>query len=141
MPASEKPAQIQLGPHRVELGADGILSMTVVGTMELPEAERFAQEMLAFQEQHPKALLILNMAQVKTVKPESRKVIIEGVRKRPYPVCFVQASFALRALMGLMLNAQRILGNDTPHAFVDTEADARAWAKTVQKTWLPPPAY
>jgi hypothetical protein len=126
--------KIQAGPHTMEPGPDGVFVMRVVGTMERPEAERFAQEMQAFQDKYPNAILILNMGQATTVKPEARKVIMIGVRERPYPVCFVQASFALRALMGLMLNAMRILGSPMPHAFVDTEEEGRAWAKRVQVT-------
>jgi|RhiMethySRZTD1v2_1073278.scaffolds.fasta_scaffold05773_14 hypothetical protein len=137
MPDTEPPNRVKLGPHTMELGADGVCVMTLVGVLELQEAQRFAQEMTAFQDRHPKAILVLNMAEVATVKPESRKAIMTGVRERPYPVCFIQASFALRALMGLMLNALRILGSPMPHAFVDTEKEGRAWAKTVQATWDP----
>ncbi len=138
MPDSAPPNRLKLGAHTMELGADGVCVMTLVGVLELPEAERFTQEMAAFQDLYPKAILVLNMAEVETVKPESRKAIMTGVRGRPYPVCFIQASFALRALMGLMLNALRILGSPMPHAFVDTETEGRAWAKTVQATWSPP---
>jgi len=131
------PRLLELGPHTMQLRADGICVTTLVGVLESPEADRFAQEMRKYQEQHPNAILILDMTRAESVRPESRKLIIAGVRARPYPVCFIKASFALRALMGLMLNAIRILGTPMPHAFVDTEDEALAWGKQTLATWKP----
>jgi len=127
--------RIEFGRHSIELGAEGICFMTLVGALELPEAERFVREMKDFQEQHLNVVLILDMTwAVESVRSESRKAIIAGVREKPYPVGFINASFALRALMGLMLNAIRILGTPMPHTFADTEAEARAWAQSVIRT-------
>ena len=53
----------------------------------------------------------------------------------PYGVCFLKASFGMRAMVGLMLNATRLLGRLFPHKFVDTEADAWAWARTHAGVW------
>jgi hypothetical protein len=90
----------------MEFSAGGICLTRLVGVLESPDAERFAQEMRSFQEQYPNAILILDMSRAaESVRPDSRKAIIAGVRASPYPVCFINASFALRALMGLMLNA------------------------------------
>jgi hypothetical protein len=50
-------------------------------------------------------------------------------------VCFVGASFAMKALVGLMLNASRVLGKAYPFKFVATEDEARAWAKSLPAGW------
>ena len=75
------------------------------------------------------------MTNTSTVAPQSRKVIIAGVREKPYAVCFVKASFAMRALVGLMLNASTVARGILPHAFVDTEEQGRTWAKGVFAEW------
>jgi hypothetical protein len=93
--------------------------------------------MLKYQETYQKSALLVDLTNTSTVAPQARKVIIAGVREKPYAVCFVKASFGMRALVGLMLNASRLLGESLPHAFVDTEEQGRAWAKGVFAEWAP----
>jgi hypothetical protein len=93
--------------------------------------------MLGYQEHHAKSALLVNMINAESVAPQSRKVIIAGVREKPYAVCFVGANFAMRALVGLMLNASRLLGESLPHAFVDSEEQGRTWAEGVFAEWVP----
>ena len=130
-------AEYKYGPHTFRTGTDGICSISLVGVFEAPEAREFVKEMLRYQESHPASALLVLLAHGKSVAPDARKVIIGGVREKPYGVCFVQASFAMRALVGLMLNAIRLLGEPLPHAFVDTEEQGRAWAKGMLAEWKP----
>jgi hypothetical protein len=131
--ASEK----RYGPQLLLMGDDGICVMRLKGVFDSHEAEQFVKDMLVYQEQHPKSALLVNMSNCQSVAPQSRKVIIAGVREKPYAVCFIGANFAMRALVGLMLNASRLLGEALPHAFVDTEEQGRTWAKGVFAEWVP----
>jgi hypothetical protein len=131
--ASEK----RYGSHVFLMGDDGVCVLRLKGVFEFPEAEQFVKDMLVYQEQHPKSALLVDMSNTNSVAPQSRKMIIAGVREKPYAVCFVQANFAMRALVGLMLNASRLLGESLPHAFVDTEEQGRTWAKGVFAEWTP----
>jgi hypothetical protein len=126
-----------IGPHKLRMGDDGICVLTLAGVFDGPDARVFVDEMLRYQERYPKAALLVNMTAAKTVAPDSRKMIISGVRSKPYGVCFVGASFAMRALVGLMLNATRLLGEALPHAFVDTEDEGRKWAQGMLRGWNP----
>ena len=130
-------SEILCGPHVFLMGDDGVCVLRLNGTFAPPEAEQFVREMLAYQEKHTKSALLVNMTNTHTVAPQSRKMIIAGVREKPYAVCFIHASFAMRALVGLMLNASRLLGESLPHAFVDTEEQGRTWAKGVFAEWIP----
>lgn len=130
-------SEIRCGSHVFLMGDDGICVLRLDGTFELAEAEQFVREMLAYQEKHAKSALLVNLTNTNTVAPQSRKVIIAGVRQKPYAVCFVHASFAMRALVGLMLNASKLLGESLPHTFVDTEEQGRTWAKGVFAEWIP----
>ena len=131
--ASEK----RYGPQLFLMGDDGICVIRLKGVFDAQEAEQFVKDMLAYQEQHSKSALLVNMSNCQSVAPQSRKMIIAGVREKPYAVCFVGANFALRALVGLMLNASRLLGEALPHAFVDTEEQGRTWANGVFAEWVP----
>jgi hypothetical protein len=131
--ASEK----RYGPQLFLMGDDGICVIRLKGVFDYQEAEQFVKDMLVYQEQHPKSALLVNLTGCQSVAPQSRKVIIAGVREKPYAVCFIGANFALRALVGLMLNASRLLGEALPHAFVDTEEQGRTWAKGVFAEWVP----
>ena len=131
--ASEK----RYGPHTCSMGDDGICVLRLKGVFELPEAQQWVTDMLAYQEQHTKAALIVDMSVANSVAPQARKVIIAGEREKPYAVCFVKANFAMRALLGLMLNAARLLGESFPHAFVDSEEQGRSWAKGALAEWTP----
>jgi hypothetical protein len=119
------------------MGDDGICVLRLKGVFEFAEADQFVKDMLVYQEQHPKSALLVDMTLATSVAPQSRKAIIAGVREKPYAVCFVGANFAMRALVGLMLNASRLLGESLPHAFVDSEAQGRTWAKGVFAEWVP----
>lgn len=130
-------SEIRFGPHVFLAGDDGVCVMRLNGVFELVEAEQFVKEMLAYQEKHPKSALLVNLTNTSTVAPQSRKLIIAGVREKPYAVCFIGANFAMRALVGLMLNASRLLGEALPHAFVDSEEEGRTWAKGVFAEWVP----
>jgi hypothetical protein len=131
--ASEK----RYGPHVLLMGDDGICVLRLKGVFEFPEADQFVKDMLVYQEQHPKSALLVDMTHATSVAPQSRKVIIAGVREKPYAVCFVGANFAMRALVGLMLNASRLLGESLPHAFVESEEQGRTWAKSMFAEWVP----
>jgi hypothetical protein len=131
--ASEK----RYGPQLFLMGDDGICVIRLKGVFDAQEAEQFVKDMLVYQEQHPKSALLVNLLSCQSVAPQSRKMIIAGVREKPYAVCFIGANFAMRALVGLMLNASRLLGEALPHAFVDTEEQARTWAKGVFAEWVP----
>src|SRR5262245_52071140 len=119
------------------MGDDGICVLRLRGVFEVQEAELWVADMLAYQDHHAKCALLVNMSVANSVAPQARKVIIAGVREKPYAVGFVKANFAMRALVGLMLNAARLLGESFPHAFVETEELGRSWAKGAFAEWTP----
>jgi hypothetical protein len=128
-------AEFKFGPHTFRTGDDGICALELIGVFEGPAAQQFVKEMHRYQETHAKSALLVILTHGKSVAPEARKLIIAGVREKPYGVCFVQASFAMKALVGLMLNATRLLGESLPHAFVDSEEQGRIWAKGALAEW------
>jgi hypothetical protein len=130
-------AETMIGPHKFRTSDDGICALDLIGTFEAAEAREFVKEMHRYQEKHPKSALLVVMNKARTVAPDARKLIIAGVREKQYGVCFVGASFAMRALVGLMLNAVRLLGEALPHAFVDTEDEGRKWARAMFPEWKP----
>jgi hypothetical protein len=79
--------EMKFGPHDFVMGDDGICVLTLQDAFELSDAERFVREMIAYQESHANAVLLVNLTNTETVRPDARKVIIAGVKEKPYPVC------------------------------------------------------
>ena len=123
------PQELKFGPHTFQLGEEGVAIFTVVGVLQAAQAAEFDVAMRAWQEDRPAAVLIVNLTQATSIDAKARKIIMDGVSKAPYGICLLNASFAMRAVVGLMLNATRLLGRHLPHTFVDNEADAWAWAR------------
>jgi hypothetical protein len=108
---------------------------TLFQVMQPDEAAEFSVIIQRWQKDHPAAVLIVNLTHGTSMAAKARKIIIEGVNDVPYGVCFLNAGFGMRALVGLMLNATRLLGRSYPHTFVDTEAEAWAWARQGAGVW------
>ena len=122
---------VRIGPNQWIEGDDDVALFRLSGKLLKEHAEVLVPMIFAFQDAHPHAVLLVDLSMGEGLEPDARKLIIGGVNERPYAVGFIRASFATRALMGMMLNASRLLGRGYPHAFVDTEAEGRAWAKSL----------
>ena len=119
-----------LGRHVFSDMGEGIAKLAIHGTMLPAEATAFVARLNAFQDVHEDAILIVDMTDAAGLEAGARKLIIDHERVRPYGVCFVRASFAIRALVGLMMNASKLLGQSFPGHFVEDEAAALAWCRT-----------
>ena len=122
---------LQIGPNQLILGDDNVAVFRLSGKLLREHAEALVPAIFAFQDVHSNAVLLVDLTAGDGLEPEARKAIIGGVNERPYAVGFIKASFAIRALMGMMLNASRLMGRGYPYTFVDSEAEGRAWAKSL----------
>ncbi len=89
---------------------------------------RLAEELSA---KHGQLYLLTDMTKSTGMTPEARKVSTEySGGKSPFAgMAFFGASFAMRTLVNMMVRASQLLGRvDAPMQFVESEADARAWA-------------
>jgi len=120
----------QLGKHIFNDLGEGIAKLTIHGVMTPPEGVAFVKRLNAFQDANEDAALIVDMTDAASLEAGARRVIIDHERARPYGVCFVRASFAIRALVGLMINASKLLGQAFPTHFCEDEAAAVKWCRT-----------
>ncbi|MCA9693986.1 MAG: hypothetical protein KC636_30650 [Myxococcales bacterium] len=127
---------VEFGGHHVDFGDDGIIHWRTAEVIRHDDAIAFDQAMQRYQARFPEAVVLLELSRGTGVEANARRLIIEAVKERPYAICFINASFAMRAIVGLMLNASRLLGQVYPHTFVDTEDEARAWARAIKPGWL-----
>lgn len=126
---------VEAGQQRVELGDDGIVVMRISGTIRAEEAVIFDRALREYQDRHKDTVLFVDFTHGSGIDANARRTIIDGVNAKPYAVAFIKASFAVRALVGLMLNASKVLGRNYPHAFVDSEEEGRRWAATLKGGW------
>ena len=122
---------VQIGPNQLILGEDNVGVFRLSGKLQGEHAELLVNAIFATQDEHPDFVLLVDMSSGEGLEPDARKTIIAGVNQRPYAVGFIRATFAVRALIGMMLNASRLLGMNYPHKFVSSEAEGRAWAKSL----------
>jgi hypothetical protein len=128
---------VPIGPDHLLLGDDSIGVFRLGGTLKREHAEVFVREVFAFQDTHPRFVLLVDFSHAEGMDPEARKLIIAAANERPYPVGFIRASFAIRTLLGIMLNATRLLGKRHVFKFLDSEAEGRAWAKSLgDDAWI-----
>jgi hypothetical protein len=127
--------ELRVGAQVIEFGDEGVVVFRLNTTMQPNEAEMFVHDMHEYQERHNDSVLIVDLTKAHGIEPKARKAIIDGVNSKPYAVCFIGACFGMKALVGLMLNASRVLGKAYPFKFVATEDEARAWAKTLPGGW------
>ena len=127
---------IQIGPNQLIFGDDNVAVFRLSGKLEREHAAVLVKEISAFQNIHPNLVLLVDLTLGDGLEPDARKLIIAGVTERPYAVGFIRAKFGVRALIGMMLNASRLLGMRYPHKFVDSEAEGRSWAKSLTHDWI-----
>lgn len=93
------------------------------------EARGIIQKSNKILDKNPGLYAICNVEKMKTVPPETRKLLIDWFKEQRFPaiICF-GANLATRTVATLITSAARILGGNMPkYVFVSSEKEAYAW--------------
>ena len=106
------------------------------GAFLLPQAQALMRASNAILDKHPGLYAICDTSNMKSVPPETRKLLIDWFKEQRFPaiVCF-GSNLATRTVATLITSAARILGGKMPkYVFVSSESEAYAWVANQVRT-------
>lgn len=122
--------EIHVGSHRVLTQAPDHVHLLLGGDLSVEDALRIQEEIGAFEQDKEYILLLLDISRLGRLSAEARKAAARaGAMKRCRGIAVYGASFPQRVMPILIVKAFTLLNKnlDSPTAFFDTEAEARAW--------------
>lgn len=122
--------EIHVGSHRVLTQAPDHVHLLLGGDLSVEDALRIQEEIGAFEQDKEYILLLLDISRLGRLSAEARKAAARaGAMKRCRGIAVYGASFPQRVMPILIVKAFTLLNKnlDSPAAFFDTEAEARAW--------------
>jgi hypothetical protein len=130
-------ASHDVGPHRLEFERPDIVHIRYDGYVNLEQFKAFDEIIMSFPEP-PLLYLLRDARRGGMTLPETRAQMVKAAHvARWRAVATYGASFQARTIVTLTNKAIRILKEDGPTlAFLDTEAEARAWIEEHRKQVL-----
>jgi SpoIIAA-like len=128
------PTEVRVGLHTVRLEPPDLVVITLVGDIRVEDVHGLIAEMHDFGQKHPKPFLIVDATRLGRFPPAARKAGM-GLDERGHGRVFavVGADFHQRVVLTLMVKALTLIRRVPvpPSAFFDTEAEARAWIRSL----------
>jgi hypothetical protein len=119
---------LSLGPHRARQVGD-LLELEFHGAITRDDAVRLHDHMARMLDSGGGCYLVCDLTHVSSITPDARRYMSEWNRTRRADAAAVHgASFGVRAMVTLLLNALKLLGREGPTLmFFRDAAEARRW--------------
>jgi hypothetical protein len=125
------PTRWNFGPHTLSFEEPDLVRLRLHGELSLAEIRQMILLVREFKARQGAIYLLGDMRQGTGFSAEARRAIHEDHSLVPYEgMAFFGASFSLKVVSNLMIQASRLLTGSTRPAgavFRDTEDEARAW--------------
>jgi len=131
-----------IGPHRVEIEG-ALVHILACGDVTLPQMKALIPIYESVLAEHDRVLILMNLAHVGDVGFDTRKLAMEWSRRHASSTItgVYGASFFMRNIVNLVHRAQRaIVGSTAQLRFFEGEAEARAWLRSVERSFSQRPS-
>lgn len=129
-----------IGAHSVRLEEPDILIFRHVGDLSQDEVVRFVDHVDQFSQGKPGIFVVIDQTHSGAISSDARRVLLPRMSNAVLGMAFVSTSLVARVGISLGYKAYLMMnrGQEHPHTFAESEAQARDWIVEQRKRRVQP---